>query len=95
MNETDKLSRKVTISNTLGIHARPAAKIAQMAKEAHQSVWIFSQNTNLKADAASVIDILSLCGRKGDSVFIQVDTVKDLQVLEAIIQFFESGFGEE
>ena len=92
MNRKELISRKVKITNELGMHARPAAQIAQMAEEASQGVWI-SDGSN-RVDASSIIDILTMCATKGTEVVIEVEGKDDIKIMEAIATFFEDGFGE-
>ncbi|MCF8044692.1 MAG: HPr family phosphocarrier protein [Desulfarculaceae bacterium] len=92
MEENSLYTRRVTISNSLGMHARPAAKIAEIAGKAVHNVWII--NDNSKADAQSVIDILSLCIIEGSLVTVEVESANDVEILDEIIKLIESGFGE-
>jgi phosphocarrier protein HPr len=92
LNEKKQISRKVTIINELGMHARPAAKIAEMAEVASGGIWI-SNGTNT-VDASSIIDILAMCAIKGTKVVIEVENTKDIEVMNTIADLFEHGFGE-
>ncbi len=74
------------------MHARPAAKIAQIAMTAQKNIWL-SDGKN-RADAASIIDILTLCAQKGSCIHIQAESFEDTAVLEQIKSFFDEGFGE-
>ena len=89
----DNLSRRIKINNLLGIHARPAAKIAKIATDAKQNVWL-SKNSN-KVDAKSIIDILSLGAPKGTNIIIEIETLGDIKILNSLFGIIESGFGEE
>lgn len=93
MKKKNSLSRRIIIKNLFGIHARPAAKIARIAEKAQKDVWISTKNS--KADAGSIIDILSLGGDKGTEILIEVETSEDIIILELICDLFESRFGEE
>jgi phosphocarrier protein HPr len=86
------LSRKVTIVNELGLHARSAAKIAELANRSKASVWI--QKGDEKADASSIVDILTLACEKGTKITIHIKNKSDLSILEDITELVESGFGE-
>lgn len=90
--EQSPLSRSVSIINELGLHARAAAKIANLAQVASDSVWI-SHNGD-RADAASVIDILTLACGKGSEVQIHIDSSADIDILNRIVALVENGFGE-
>ena len=98
----DSLSRKIRIKNLLGIHVKPAAKIAAIAKNAQQEVWILKQNNKAgkavntkKVDASSIIDILSIGGSNGTQIIIKVETSKDIDILNSLCDLIESRFGEE
>ncbi len=93
MNETKKLSCRVVLPNRLGMHARPAAMISKIAAKAEKQVWIGDGET--KAEASSVIDILSLGIRQGTRVQICLESEKDIHILEKIKNLIKSGFGEE
>jgi phosphocarrier protein len=88
----DSLSCTVTIQNSFGIHARPAAKIAQIAENSKQSVWISTQHD--KVDAGSIIDILTLGASFGTKVIIEIETPEDIDILKSISSLIESRFGE-
>jgi phosphotransferase system HPr (HPr) family protein len=86
------LSREATIVNELGLHARSAAKIAGLANRSKASVWI--QKGDEKADASSIVDILTLACEKGTKITIRIENETDFNILQAIIKLVESGFGE-
>ena len=86
------LSQKVTIVNELGLHARSAAKIAELANRSKASVWI--QKGDEKADASSIVDILTLACEKGTKITIHIENKSDFSILEDITELVKSGFGE-
>ena len=87
-----ELSRQVVIVNELGLHARSAAQIAALANRSTASVWI--QKGNEKADASSIVDILTLACEKGSKITISIENKADFNILEAITELVEGGFGE-
>jgi phosphotransferase system HPr (HPr) family protein len=86
------LSRDVTIVNELGLHARSAARIAQLASPSTASIWISKEDQ--KADASSIVDILTLACEKGSRITISIENKNDMPILEAISELVRSGFGE-
>jgi phosphocarrier protein HPr len=86
------LSREVTIVNEFGLHARSAAKIAELANRSTASVWI--QKGDDKADASSIVDILTLACEKGTKITIRIENKSDFSILDDITELVESGFGE-
>lgn len=74
------------------MHARPAAQIARIAEKAQAAVWL--SVASAKVDASSVIDILTLCAVKGTRVEIEIENSADMEILERIADYFDTGFGE-
>ncbi len=87
-----QLSREVVIVNELGLHARSAGKIAALASNSKASIWI--NKSKLRADASSILDILTLACEKGSKITITIENKADADILEAITALVESGFGE-
>ncbi len=94
MNTSEKeLARRISIINELGLHARPAALISKLAKNAKYNVWIVRDEE--KVDATSIIDILSLACLKGTEITLQVDDRADIDILDQITALAETGFEEK
>jgi phosphotransferase system HPr (HPr) family protein len=55
-------------------------------------VWIIKDGK--KADASSIIDILTLASPKGSTITVNIDDRSDLEILNNLVQLIESGFGE-
>ena len=87
-----RLSKNVVIVNDLGLHARSAAKIARCVESAVSSVWIISGGE--KADASSIIDILSLGCAKGSKIQVVINDPLDIEIFNNLIRMIENGFGE-
>ena len=92
LNEEHNKIRITTIKNELGLHARSAAQIAGIARNSSANVWI--QKDNEKADASSILDILTLVCAKGTKITIIIEDLVDLPILNAIADLVETGFGE-
>lgn len=86
------LSQEVTVVNELGLHARSAAKIARIARNAGSAVWLIHGED--KADASSTLDILTLACAKGSRLTLAVDDPADRGVFDQLVRLFETGFGE-
>ena len=86
------LDRPVTIVNELGLHARSAAKIAEVAQNARHKVWIVREDEQV--DAASIIDVLTLGCKKGTEILVRIENPDDGPILEQIIDLVKTGFGE-
>lgn len=76
----------------MGLHARSAAKIADIAQNSKGNVWL--QKDNEKADASSILDILTLACTQDTKIKIIIEDNRDLPILNAIADLVDSGFGE-
>ena len=92
MNDNLTLTLETSVKNELGMHARPASQIAQLAETASADVWLYMDSQ--KVDASSIIDILAMCAVKGSQIRVEVEDEKDIEILNRIVDFFEDGFGE-
>ena len=91
-NPKPELFREVVIVNELGVHARSAAKIAALANPSKAAVWIIKDNE--RADASSILDILTLACEKGSKITIRIEDEDDGDILSAIAELVEGGFEE-
>ena len=90
--KNQKKYRRATIINELGLHARSAAQIAQIAQNSIGNVWI--EKDDEKADASSILDILTLACVKETNIRIIIEDPGDRPILDAIADLVDSGFGE-
>ncbi len=86
------LFRELEIINDLGLHARSAAQIAQIAGKARDQVWV--ERDGEAVDATSTIDILTLACGKGIRIIVRVASPRDRGVLDEIAALVENSFGE-
>jgi phosphotransferase system HPr (HPr) family protein len=87
-----KKYKVATIKNELGLHARSAAQIAHIAGNSAANVWL--KKDDKMADASSIIDILTLACEKGTKITIIIEDLADINILDAIVDLVDSGFGE-
>lgn len=85
------VTRRVTVRNPLGIHARPAALIAEAAGGAEVRVRRLPSGPD--AAAASLSRLLTLGARAGDEVELTGPVGAD-DAVERIAALFQDGFGE-
>lgn len=88
----EALSKTFMVNNKLGLHARPAASIAKLAQQAKSDIWLIKGDE--KADASSIIDILTLACSQGTTIKIEITDHEDTVILDNIASLFETSFGE-
>jgi phosphocarrier protein len=90
MNENSEA--KLPVLNRLGLHARAAAKIAALANSFHAD--IFLEKNGARADARSILDILTLGCPQGTEIRLLAEGPDAVQALAAISELFYQYFGE-
>ena len=84
--------REVEIVNKLGLHARAAAKLTQVASGFKSEVWL-SRN-NRRVNAKSIRGVMMLAAGKGSRVLIETDGADADAALEALARLIDDRFGE-
>lgn len=78
------VTRTTTITDPVGIHARPAAKFAQAATASGCTVTIAKQGGN-PVPAGSILSIMGLGIKQGDAVVIDVQGTDDETVADNLV----------
>lgn len=86
------ISRDVLISNSSGLHAKPATFFIQKANCYKCSIWI--EKDDRKVNAKSLLGVLSLGIAKGMTVTLIADGQDEDNAVEGLIQLVNSGFAE-
>ncbi len=81
------------VVNELGLHARAAAKLVQLASGFVCDVVL--EKEGRRANAKSVMGVLLLCGQRGSRINVEARGVDAPEAVQAIGQLFEKRFGEE
>jgi phosphocarrier protein len=87
------IQRDFTISNRLGLHARPSAQLTQVASRFASEVWI--ARNGRRVNAKSIMGVLMLAAGKGAIVTVDADGPDEQAALDAVGALIESGFGED
>ena len=81
-----------TVVNKLGLHARAATKLVQLASKYPCEIQIGRDGQN--ANAKSVMGVLLLCGSKGTKLEIEASGDEADQAVAAIGRLIGDRFGE-
>ena len=80
------------IVNRLGLHARPSAKITQLATSFQSEVWLEKQGR--RVNAKSIMGVMMLAAGQGSMVTVDTEGADADAALTAIIALIASRFGE-
>ncbi|HQR20616.1 MAG TPA: HPr family phosphocarrier protein [Burkholderiaceae bacterium] len=86
------ISRDFTISNKLGLHARPSAQITQAASRHASEVWI--SKAGRRVNAKSIMGVMMLAAGQGSVLTVEAEGPDEEEAVVAIGQLITSGFGE-
>ena len=84
--------RDVTITNNIGLHARPATFFIQKANSYKSSIWI--EKEDRKVNAKSLLGVLSMGIAKGMTVTLVADGQDEANAINGLVELIETGFVE-
>ena len=87
------ITKKLTIQNKLGLHARAAAKVVSTANEFESTIIITKDKKN--ADARSIMKLLMLSASQGSSISVEIDGVDQKDAMKSIEKLFNNKFNEQ
>lgn len=88
-----ELREEIVIVNTLGLHARPAAKLVQTMLQFESEVFIHLNGN--RVNAKSIMGLLTLAAAQGTTLVVTCKGPDAHEALNALRQLIESGFGED
>ena len=87
------ISRDFTISNRLGLHARPSAQLTQTASRFGAEVHI--ARNGRRVNAKSIMGVMMLAAGQGSTVTVEAEGEDAEQAVQAIGRLIDEGFGED
>ena len=85
--------RDVEIMNKLGLHARPSARLTQLASSFKCDV--FMARNGRRINAKSIMGVMMLAAAKGSTVTLETNGEDEQEAIDALAGLITSGFGEE
>lgn len=86
------ITKEITVQNQVGLHARPATFFIQKANEFKSSIWV--EKEERRANAKSLLGVLSLGIKGGTTIKIVADGVDEEIAMEKLEELIVSGFAE-
>ena len=84
------ISQEVTITNTIGLHARPATFFIQKANSFKSSIWV--EKDDRKVNAKSLLGVLSLGIAQGMTITVLADGSDEDEALAGLVELVNTGF---
>ncbi len=87
------IKKNIKVTNTLGIHARPASMIVKVATQFQSDISLIKDDVN--SDAKSIMGVMMLAAAKDSTISITADGPDAQPAVEAIMELFEKKFNED
>lgn len=89
------LEKEIVVHNSVGLHARPAAKFVQLSTRFPCEIKIRNSTKNSAfVNAKSILSVLTLGVDQGHTIILQTNGEKELEALEALETLINENFGE-
>ena len=86
------ITQNVTLKNTIGLHARPATFFIHKANTFKSSIWV--ENGDRRANAKSLLGVLSLGIAKDTKITIIADGSDEEKAVDELAALIATGFAE-
>lgn len=85
--------KTLTVKNRAGIHARPAALIAQTANKFSSEITIEKDSTTV--NAKSIMGVITMAAGYNTVLVLRAEGPDEKQAVDSIFDLFESKFDED
>ena len=85
-------SKEITVTNQVGLYARPATFFIQKANEFRSTMMV--KKAERKVNAKSLLGVLSLGITKGSNITISAEGPDEEEAVNALCSLIENNFGE-
>jgi phosphocarrier protein HPr len=85
--------KEITIINTLGLHARPAAQIVKLAAQRKASLWI--EKDGERINGKSIMGVMMLAAEKGSTLILEASGEEEEELIRELEELFRNKFNEE
>ena len=87
-----KHERSFLVVNTLGLHARAAAQLVQIANRFRSEIHV--EKDGMQVNGKSIMGVLTLAAAKGSTILVSADGEDADLAMVALAKLIETGFGE-
>jgi phosphocarrier protein len=88
-----KLEKDISITNRLGLHARPAAMFVRIASRYRSEVWVSKEGEEV--NGKSIMGLMMLAAGKGSTLHLRCEGHDADKALEDLEQLIKSKFNED
>lgn len=86
------ITKEVTVTNSVGLHARPATFFIQKANSFKSSIWV--EKDERRVNAKSLLGVLSMGIVSGNTITLIADGADETAAIEGLVALIETGMPE-
>jgi phosphocarrier protein len=86
------LTQEIEIVNKLGLHARAAAKLVNLATAFEADVEI--EKDGKRVNGKSIMSVMMLAASQGSTLTLHVDGSDENEAMEQVVELISTRFGE-
>lgn len=86
-------TREITVTNKLGLHARPSSLLVKTANSFRSDLRIIMDD--IEVNGKSIMGVMTLAAAQGSQLTLQADGVDEEYLLDEIVKLFVSNFDED
>ncbi|EJW95683.1 Phosphotransferase system, phosphocarrier protein HPr [gut metagenome] len=87
------ISEEFTVTNKLGLHARPCALLSKTANLFSSSILLIHKNRTV--DAKSILGLMTMAMPYNSTVTIRIEGKDEEKAMLSIRELFQTRFGEQ
>lgn len=87
------IQSNITIINKLGLHARAASKLVNLASQFASEVYL--DNRGNRVNAKSIMGVMMLAASQGTELKLEINGEDEQQCTDAIVGLIENRFDED
>ncbi|MCH8126409.1 HPr family phosphocarrier protein [candidate division KSB1 bacterium] len=87
------IEKEVTISNQLGLHARPAALLVKTVAKFSSSFTMVKNGVAI--NGKSIMSVMALAAEPGSTLVLQMNGPDEIEAMEKVVELFENKFEED
>lgn len=84
------IEKKVTVTNKLGLHARPSARVVQTASKFKSEIWL--TRGNMTINVKSMLGVMALAAEFKSVLILRVEGEDEKEAAREIVKLFKNKF---
>lgn len=85
------IEKTLTVTNKLGLHARPSAKVVQTAAKFESEITL-SKGRDMTINAKSMLGVMALAAEYGCELILRVQGNDEKDAARALVRLFKTKF---